>query len=343
MTLPWFKEGELICPICAAPLTFCDEGVSCLHGHLWLVDSGVANLTPRTLSRAVQTTIDSFAFKWAVDPRKVFEERSRVGTFWFYDRFKSSLPRGETDFRDMLAPKGRLLDVGCGLGNMTLEMARLAPQAQVWGVDLTPVAPLFTKLHGNIPNVRLVQGDIRNLPIAGTFDLILADGVLHHTTDTRTSLLGLAGRLNPGGDFLFYVYKRKAPVREFTDDWLREHTTQMVPEECMEFCRALTDLGRQLRAAQITLRFEKPIPLLGIQAGEIDLQRWVYWHLLKCFWDDGGNELAAVVENFDWYHPPIAHRHTLEEVQEWLEEAGLKVIQLVAADSGISVWGHREM
>jgi hypothetical protein len=115
----------------------------------------------------------------------------------------------------------------------------------------------------------------------------------------------------------------------------------MAPEQCLEFCRNLTELGQQLREARVTLHFEEAIPLLGIQAGDIDLQRWVYWHLLKCFWDDGGNELASVVENFDWYHPPIAYRHTPEEVQGWVEEAGLTVIQLVAADSGISVWAHR--
>jgi len=298
-------------------------------------------LTPKTLSSAVRTTIDSFSYKWQIDPRKVFEERSRVGTFWFYDRFKSSLTDGSASFQAVLSIKKRLLDVGCGLGNMTLEMARLAPHAQVWGVDLAAVSPMFTDIHGDVPNVRLVRGDIRNLPLTGTFDLILADGVLHHTTDTRTSFLGLAGRLNVGGDFLFYVYKKKAPVREFSDDWLREHTTLMDPEQCLEFCRSLTELGRQLRTANVTLHFDKPIPLLGIQAGDIDLQRWVYWHILKCFWDDGGNELASVVENFDWYHPPIAYRHTSEEVRGWVEEAGLTTVQLIEADSGISVWAHR--
>jgi len=200
---------------------------------------------------------------------------------------------------------------------------------------------MFTDIHGEVPNVRLVQGDIRNLPLTGTFDLILADGVLHHTADTRTSFLGLAGKLNMGGDFLFYVYKKKAPVREFSDDWLREHTTLMNPEQCFEFCQSLTELGRQLRNAKVTLHFDKPIPLLGIREGDIDLQRWVYWHILKCFWDDGGNELASIVENFDWYHPPIAYRHDLDEVRGWLEEAGLETVQLVEADSGISAWAHR--
>lgn len=330
----------LLCPACSGALCLDGSRLFCDRGHSWDLDRGVAKLVPTDLLPLVRSTVASFAFKWAYDPDAVSEERRRVATYWFYDRF-GFLPEGEVALARVLKGKRRILDAGCGLGNLLTTFARLVPQAEAWGVDLSPAVFEINRLYGEIPNVRLVQGDLMNLPIAGEFDFIASDGVLHHTADTRASFLSLAKRLTPGGDLLVYLYKRKAPVREFSDDWLRLHTTQMSAEECLEFSRMMVDLGRQLREAHVTLRFPKSIPLLGIQAGDVDLQRWVYWHVLKCFWDDGGNEAASVIENFDWYHPSIARRHDPEEIRAWHTEAGLEIVRLDVADSGISSWGRR--
>jgi arsenite methyltransferase len=49
-------------------------------------------------------------------------------------------------------------------------------------------------------------------------------GVLHHTPSTRMALLSAARILAPGGEFLFYVYRRKAPLREIDramETWAR--------------------------------------------------------------------------------------------------------------------------
>lgn len=332
----------LLCPSCSGFLHSDGARLYCGAdpGHIWDVDRGVAKLVPSDLLPQVQQTIASFAFKWAYDPDRVSEERQRVATYWFYDRF-GFLPEGEAALARALNSKRRILDAGCGLGNLFSTFVRLAPEAEVWGIDLSPAVFEIERLYGATSNAYLVQGDLMRLPIAGEFDFIASDGVLHHTADTRAAFLSLAKRLAPGGDLLVYVYKRKAPVREFTDDWLRLHTTKMSPEECLDFSRAMVDLGRQLRQARVTLHFDKAIPLLGIQAGDVDLQRWVYWHVLKCFWDDGGNEAASVIENFDWYAPSIARRHDPEEVRAWHKEAGLEIIRLDVADSGISSWGRR--
>ena len=43
------------------------------------------------------------------------------------------------------------------------------------------------------------------------------------------------GSLAPGGTLAFYVYKVKAPLREYADDYIRERTTKMSVDECMDF------------------------------------------------------------------------------------------------------------
>ena len=123
--------------------------------------------------------------------------------------------------------------------------------------------------------------------------------------------------LVPGGRFLFYVYNRKGPVREFTDDYIRDALQGMGQSEAWDALLPLSKLGRSLGALDVTLEIEEPIELLGVPAGPISLQRFFYWHVCKTYFDpeltlDEMNHI-----NFDWFAPTNAHRQTPEQVREW--------------------------
>lgn len=331
----------LLCPTCRGVLRSCGVlkgGFACERGHFWPVVDEVPVLVHQSLTDDQAETIKTFESKWGHDVEAAREERVRIANEWFFRRFRRSFD-GPDGLRRFLSSgrKRRLLDAGCGLGNLTTLLADLAPRAEVWGADLSPAVRKVIRR----PNMNLVQADIRCLPVEGDFDLIVSDGVLHHTDDTRAAMLAVASRLAPGGDFLFYVYKRKAPLREIADDLIRAHVGVMSFEKAMEVCETITDLGRQLREANVVIHLEKPIECLGIEAGDHDLQRLVYWHFLKCFWDDEGNQTASVLENFDWYHPRLAHRHTLAEVRSWLEDARLEEVHIDVSESGFSVHARR--
>ena len=65
------------------------------------------------------------------------------------------------------------------------------------------------------------------------------------------------------------------------------------------------------------------VAVLGIDAGEYDVQRLVYHFFLKCFWSPELDFEANAVINFDWYHPQLCSRHTLPEVESWFADADL--------------------
>ncbi len=44
--------------------------------------------------------------------------------------------------------------------------------------------------------------------------------------------------------------------------------------------------------------------------------------------------------NYDWYHPQVATRHTLQEVETWFEDAGLKIEYRCADFYGITLRGR---
>jgi SAM-dependent methyltransferase len=277
-------------------------------------------------------TVDSFSWKW----NKASEYRSTTDghyVAWYLSRYGFGT---EAKLAELLAGKKMILDAGTAHGR-DADMYLRNSTATVVGIDIGDgIRNAFRDL-GDRPRLHLVQADLGRLPFPEeTFDFIGCDQVIHHTPDTRASLLHLVSRLAPGGHLAFYVYRKKGPVREFSDDHIRAATVHMSPEECLETSRAITAFGKALSDMKITIDVPEDIPLLGIQAGKQDLQRFIYWNMFKCYWNDTMDWDANVITNFDWYHPLHAHRHTPEEVRSWCQEAGLVIEHLDVQESGIS-------
>ena len=171
--------------------------------------------------------------------------------------------------------------------------------------------------------------------------LIFSEGVLHHTDSTRAAILRLARALRPGGRFMFYVYRRKGPIREFTDDYIRDRLQDMTPDAAWEAMMPLTRLGKLLGDLNIEIDVPEAIDLLDIPAGRVNLQRFFYWHVMKAFHrpDMTLDEMNHI--NFDWYAPRNAHRQSPEEVRAWCAEVGLAIERERVDPSGITIIAQR--
>ena len=74
------------------------------------------------------------------------------------------------------------------------------------------------------------------------------------------------------------------------------------------------------------MQFESPdIPALGIKGGRYDVQRFLYWNFLKCYWNPELGRETSVVTNFDWYSPSNARRYSEAEVRALVDNHGLTV------------------
>ncbi len=306
-------------------------------GREYHVRGGIPRFTAMGDAGQAQTR-DAFGFKWA--KRDTYDSpasRQRMAE-WLLERYGfASLDAWASHFEGL----GRVLDVGCGSGLSSgtwLASAGWTGKGMWVGVDVSTAVDVARARLGAIANTHFVQADALDLPFAdGTFNGVFSEGVLHHTPSTRAALLSAARVLASGGEFSFYVYRKKGPAREFTDDFVRDRLSGLGDEEAWEVMRGFTRLAQALASVRATVDVPEAVPLLGIAAGPQDVQRFVYWNFAKLYWNDAMSFEENVHVNFDWYRPVYAHRHTADEVRAWCAEASLDITRFDEQESGYTV------
>jgi len=281
-------------------------------------------------------TNETFSDKWSRFKNYGLEPQHQEFLYgWFMKKFGL----GSLDeLKAFHAKRKRILECGPGSGFNSRFMAEQT-KGEVFALDISAAANTTYGNTRDLANCTVVQADLMDAPFPDNyFDFIIADGVLHHTPDTRSAVEALYAKLQPGGEFFFYVYKKMGSSRYFTDQHIRENFMKMSPEDCYTACEGLTELGRELSRLNVQITLEKPIPILGIPAGTHDVQRLIYYNWVKCFWNEAFDYETNNMVNFDWYHPHNAWQHTQEEVEGWLHDLGAKDWQINDANpNGISV------
>ena len=95
-----------------------------------------------------------------------------------------------------------ILDVGCGDGKVTAEIARAVPHGSVVGVDASPQMIEFAKKTfsaAKIPNLEFHVMDARKIQFVRKFDFVFSNAALHWVDDHQAFLRGAASVLKPGG------------------------------------------------------------------------------------------------------------------------------------------------
>lgn len=281
-------------------------------------------------------TSASFSFKWSREESYQSDSFRSWYSAWLLEKYGfGTLAEAGRYF----AARRRVLEIGCGGGlSGVISRAALGTGTRWVGLDLTAAVDVARRTLGDHPDAAFVQADLLEPPFRpGTFDAIFSEGVLHHTPSTERALASAASLLAPGGEILFYVYARKAPIREWADDYVRSAVSGLPAEQAWELMRPLTSLARALSDLHVQVDVPEDVPLLGIKAGRYDVQRLIHWHFAKLYWNDDMGFEGSQHVNFDWYHPPYAHRHTLDEIRGWCGRLGLDIAYCHTQESGYTV------
>ncbi len=121
------------------------------------------------------------------------------------DNWNSELYQSSHSFvwqygRDLLVllnakPGERILDVGCGTGQLTAEVAQFG--AEVVGIDSSP--EMIASARANFPQVRFEIADVTALAYADEFDVVVSNATLHWVRDQASAIASITRALKRGG------------------------------------------------------------------------------------------------------------------------------------------------
>jgi 2-polyprenyl-3-methyl-5-hydroxy-6-metoxy-1,4-benzoquinol methylase len=201
----------IVCPVTGEPLLRDDAGLRTADGaHHYAGDEGFFRLfVPEEGSDA--TTGDVLDF-YTDAPFPNYNDFDDVATF--VQRAERSV------FAKMLSREipmnARILEVGCGTGQMSNYLAATTP-SHVYASDLTPASLRlgvnFARENG-IEGITFMQMNLFRPCIAPqSMDIVISNGVLHHTYDTKKAFMSITPLVKPGGHILIGLYNKIGRLR----------------------------------------------------------------------------------------------------------------------------------
>ncbi|MBI4889216.1 MAG: class I SAM-dependent methyltransferase [Acidobacteria bacterium] len=128
------------------------------------------------------------------------EEKRSHSLDWnatLYSQRHAFVWRGGEDLIELLGPQPgeRILDVGCGLGQLTAELAKSG--ARVTGLDSS--ASMLEGARAAHPEIEFIQADIAEFESTEPFDAIFSNAALHWVHPPAKAAERMAQALKPGG------------------------------------------------------------------------------------------------------------------------------------------------
>jgi ubiquinone/menaquinone biosynthesis C-methylase UbiE len=137
-------------------------------------------------------------------PNYAREERERI--------FGAELTRYRFLGLEEFLPSARIVDVGCGTGHRVIPIAKYFNVAEYVGVDrsvqsLNLARELARQLK--LPRYTFIEGDVFTLPFPdASFDIVISQGVLHHTSEPYRGFRELVRVCRAGGFVDVYLYNK---------------------------------------------------------------------------------------------------------------------------------------
>ncbi|MEX0941563.1 MAG: methyltransferase domain-containing protein [Pseudomonadales bacterium] len=173
--------------------------------------------------------------------------REYAGLAGDYDRrwrFYIDVSIEETLKRLEVPKDARVLDVGCGTGELLVALKTLVPDVHAFGIDLSDemLAMARAKLSDG---VELALGAAEQLPFGNAhFDAVVSSNVFHYIRQPKAALREMQRVLKPGGQLIITDWCDDYWMCRLCDRFLRQFNASHFRTYRSEACSfLLTDAG----------------------------------------------------------------------------------------------------
>lgn len=279
---------------------------------------------------ATESYTAGFGLQWTAHPRTQLD--SATGTRISRDRLARCLG-------GLQRVAGRsVLEVGCGAGRFTEVL--LDAGARVFACDLSRAVEANQANFSGRAGHFVCQADLMALPIApGSFDVVVALGVLQHTPRPEAAARALAAALHPGGLLALDHYARPPG-----SGWGWRIAAALSPRALLRrLMLALPPRYAQSAAAGVTRAFLPVHRRLWRRGFVVDRARSVFrrvspvvdhYDRLPALSPDQLAEWSAL-DTHDALTDRYKHVRTAEEVRGFLVDAGLVEVEVGYAGNGV--------
>lgn len=136
-----------------------------------------------------------YEYKWDAND---YEKHSASQRIWAKELIEKLSLKG-TEF---------VLDVGCGDGKVTAEIARILNNGSVVGIDISNSMIKFAEKKYSkqlFPNLSFQEMDASNITMAESFDVVFSNAALHWIKNHKPVIKGIYNALKPNGKILLQM------------------------------------------------------------------------------------------------------------------------------------------
>jgi trans-aconitate methyltransferase len=221
-----------------------------------------------------------------------------------YQQKHSFVWRYGADLLELLAPQPgeRILDLGCGTGQLTADLAQRT--GQVIGLDRSP--EMLADARKNFPGIEFVEGDAASFHFEKPFDAVFSNAALHWVKNAEGAATSIAGALRPGGRFVAEMGGKgnnasiRAALRTVVGPSADEQSPWYFPS-VGDYSSVLERHGLEVRSASL---FDRPTPL----EGEDGLENWLRMFMQSYLRHYSASRAEEVVHQLVEHLRPVLYR-----------------------------------